>query len=262
MQQFGFRRQRYILSRSLLPVCWLLFVYFDAGIRNGQPLGEEEDRIQVQLLDFRVAIQQLGEISQECGQGLQVQGPASAETVQERVSLDLPEHLRCLGGVNRGDTEGDILEQLDEDAAQPEHYRRAELDVAQAAHDQFGPVLELRQQQHPFDDSLGAEGANGGLHRPVGLTDSLCVEERDAHPARLALVDDLRPLAEGLRLTLSQLAIAWILRRSEVTAAIAGFRDPEQIAEIAAAADCALDEETIRKIQGLTDRIPALFNNP
>jgi aryl-alcohol dehydrogenase-like predicted oxidoreductase len=72
-------------------------------------------------------------------------------------------------------------------------------------------------------------------------------------------VEGLRPLAEGLQMTLSQLALAWILRRSEATAAIVGFRDPEQVAEIAAAADCTLDGETVRKIRELTDRLPPLF---
>jgi aryl-alcohol dehydrogenase-like predicted oxidoreductase len=75
----------------------------------------------------------------------------------------------------------------------------------------------------------------------------------------LALVDGLRPLAEDLHMTLSQLAIAWILRRSEVTAAIAGCRDPGQIAEIVEAADLTLDAESVLKIGGLTDKLPALF---
>jgi aryl-alcohol dehydrogenase-like predicted oxidoreductase len=75
----------------------------------------------------------------------------------------------------------------------------------------------------------------------------------------LTFVDGLRPVAAGLHMTLPQLAVAWMLRRSEVTAAIAGCRNPDQIAEIAGAADRSLDEESIRKIDGLAEMLPPLF---
>jgi len=47
----------------------------------------------------------------------------------------------------------------------------------------------------------------------------------------LALIDKLRPIAQRKGCSLSQLAIAWVLRRPEVTAAIAGARKPTQIEE-------------------------------
>jgi aryl-alcohol dehydrogenase-like predicted oxidoreductase len=57
--------------------------------------------------------------------------------------------------------------------------------------------------------------------------------------ATLALVDKLRPIAERNKRTLAQLAIAWVLRRPEVTAAIVGARKPSQIAETASVAGLA-----------------------
>jgi len=54
--------------------------------------------------------------------------------------------------------------------------------------------------------------------------------------ATLELVDELREIADRNNVTPAQLAIAWVLRRSEVTAAIVGSRRPEQIKETAAAA--------------------------
>jgi len=54
--------------------------------------------------------------------------------------------------------------------------------------------------------------------------------------ATLALVDKLRPIAEKNKRTLAQLAVAWVLRRPEVTAAIVGARKPSQIAETASVA--------------------------
>jgi len=73
--------------------------------------------------------------------------------------------------------------------------------------------------------------------------------------ATLELVDRLRPVAERNGKTLAQLAISWVLRRPEVTAAIVGARRPEQIEETSDAADLELDSEDIEKIkQLLTER--------
>jgi aryl-alcohol dehydrogenase-like predicted oxidoreductase len=69
--------------------------------------------------------------------------------------------------------------------------------------------------------------------------------------ATLALVDKLRPIAERNKRTLAQLAIAWVLRRAEVTAAIVGARKPSQIAETAPAADWILTKNDIAKIEKL-----------
>ena len=69
--------------------------------------------------------------------------------------------------------------------------------------------------------------------------------------ATLQLVDELRPIAKRNGKTLAQLAISWVLRRSEVIAAIVGARRPEQIAETAAASDWTLAQEDIEEIEQL-----------
>jgi len=75
----------------------------------------------------------------------------------------------------------------------------------------------------------------------------------------LELVDALRPIAEAEGLTLAQLAIAWTLRRPEVTAAIVGARRPDQITETAQAGDHDLSAESIEAIeQALATREAAL----
>jgi aryl-alcohol dehydrogenase-like predicted oxidoreductase len=74
--------------------------------------------------------------------------------------------------------------------------------------------------------------------------------------ATLQLVDQLRPIAERNKITLAQLAISWVLRRSEVTAAIVGARRPEQIAETQAASDLEISSEDIEQIeQFLSERL-------
>jgi aryl-alcohol dehydrogenase-like predicted oxidoreductase len=61
----------------------------------------------------------------------------------------------------------------------------------------------------------------------------------------LQLIEDLRPIAARSSHTVGQLAVAWVLRRPEVTAAIVGARRPNQVDEIAPAADWQLSEEDI-----------------
>jgi aryl-alcohol dehydrogenase-like predicted oxidoreductase len=64
----------------------------------------------------------------------------------------------------------------------------------------------------------------------------------------LEAVQRLRPIADGLGLTMAQLALAWVLRRPEVASAIVGASRPEQVSENAAASDVELDEDTLRAI--------------
>jgi aryl-alcohol dehydrogenase-like predicted oxidoreductase len=69
--------------------------------------------------------------------------------------------------------------------------------------------------------------------------------------ANLELVDGLREIAEGAGKTVAQLAIAWTLRRPEVTGAIVGARHPDQIEETVQAVDWKLSEGEIEEIESL-----------
>jgi len=72
--------------------------------------------------------------------------------------------------------------------------------------------------------------------------------------ANLKLVKELRPIAEKNGRTVAQLAIAWVLRRPEVTAAIVGARRPAQIEETVAAGDWEISQEDVVAIEGLLDK--------
>ena len=69
--------------------------------------------------------------------------------------------------------------------------------------------------------------------------------------ATLELVEDLKKIAERNGRTCAELAISWILRRPEVTAAIVGARRPSQIIETAPAANWDLGEKDIEEIEQL-----------
>jgi aryl-alcohol dehydrogenase-like predicted oxidoreductase len=64
----------------------------------------------------------------------------------------------------------------------------------------------------------------------------------------LEAVERLRPIAAGLGLTMSQLALAWVLRRTEVATAIVGASRPEQIAASVAASGVRLPGDVLRQI--------------
>ncbi len=64
----------------------------------------------------------------------------------------------------------------------------------------------------------------------------------------LEAVQRLRPIADEAGLTMSQLALAWVLRQPNVAAAIIGATRPEQVHENAAAAAVTLTDDTLRAI--------------
>jgi 1-deoxyxylulose-5-phosphate synthase len=66
--------------------------------------------------------------------------------------------------------------------------------------------------------------------------------------ATLDAVDRLRPVADDAGLTMSQMALAWVLRQENVAAAIIGASRPEQVHENARAADVVLTDDTLRAI--------------
>jgi aryl-alcohol dehydrogenase-like predicted oxidoreductase len=70
-------------------------------------------------------------------------------------------------------------------------------------------------------------------------------------PRNLALVAALRPVADGLGISLAQLALAWNIAQPGVTAAIAGSRNAEHVRTNAAAGDVSLDEATMAAIESL-----------
>lgn len=72
--------------------------------------------------------------------------------------------------------------------------------------------------------------------------------------ANLALIEGLKPIAEEKGLTLAQLAIAWVLRRSEMTAAIVGMRSAKQAKSATPAASAALSQEEIERIEALLQK--------
>src|SRR3954464_4458368 len=85
---------------------------------------------------------------------------------------------------------------------------------------------------------------------------------------RLEAVDRLRPVAEQAGLSLVELALAWVLRRSELASAIIGATRPEQVYANAKASGIELSAETIAAIDEalgdvpIKEPLPAPFAKP
>ncbi len=71
--------------------------------------------------------------------------------------------------------------------------------------------------------------------------------------AAIELVERLKKIAERNGKTCSQLAISWVLRKPEVTAAIVGARKPKQIIETAPASNWNLSKDDIEEIEILLE---------
>jgi aryl-alcohol dehydrogenase-like predicted oxidoreductase len=64
----------------------------------------------------------------------------------------------------------------------------------------------------------------------------------------LGSVERLRPIADGLGITMAQLALAWVLRDPSVASAIVGASRPEQVEDNAAASGIELDDAVLEAI--------------
>ena len=82
----------------------------------------------------------------------------------------------------------------------------------------------------------------------------------------LEAVEKLEPIAKDMNLTMSQLAIAWVLSNPNVSSAIVGASRPEQITENAKAAGVTLPEDVLSAIDyalgDLVQTDPALTVSP
>ena len=72
----------------------------------------------------------------------------------------------------------------------------------------------------------------------------------------LEAVQKLVPIAQEAGCSLSQFALAWVLREPNVASAIVGVSKPQQLAENAAASDLKIDPALFAKAEAIADAIP------
>ncbi len=72
----------------------------------------------------------------------------------------------------------------------------------------------------------------------------------------IAKVKKLGEIAASLEITVGQLALAWILRRPEISCAIIGATKPEHVEENVKASDVSLSNDILEQIDGILDNEP------
>jgi aryl-alcohol dehydrogenase-like predicted oxidoreductase len=63
-------------------------------------------------------------------------------------------------------------------------------------------------------------------------------------------------IASSYDITMTQLALTWVLRRPEISAAIVGATRPEQVIENVKASEVRLTDDTLDQIEGILDNTP------
>lgn len=103
---------------------------------------------------------------------------------------------------------------------------------------------KYRPGQAPPADSRAASSAMGTFMGPL-LSDAV-----------LEAVDRLRPVADQAGLSMTEMALAWVLRRPELASAIVGASRPEQVHANAKASDIELTPDTLAAIDQALGDVP------
>lgn len=103
---------------------------------------------------------------------------------------------------------------------------------------------KYRPGQAPPADSRAASSAMGTFMGPL-LSDAV-----------LEAVDRLRPVADRAGLSMTEMALAWVLRRPELASAIVGASRPEQVYANAEASDIELTPDTLAAIDQTLGDVP------
>ena len=103
---------------------------------------------------------------------------------------------------------------------------------------------KYRPGQAPPADSRAASSAMGTFMGPL-LSDAV-----------LEAVDRLRPVADQAGLSMTEMALPWVLRRPELASAIVGASRPEQVHANAKASDIGLTPDTLAAIDQALGDVP------
>ncbi|MDQ1684580.1 MAG: hypothetical protein QOC82_1317 [Frankiaceae bacterium] len=108
--------------------------------------------------------------------------------------------------------------------------------------------------QQPPEGSRATDERGGGFMRDL-LDDDL-----------LRRVQELKPIADELGLTMAQLAVAWVLQNDSVTSAIVGASRPEQVEDNVKASGVRLEPAVLKRIDDVlgdtVERDPAKTQSP
>jgi len=96
---------------------------------------------------------------------------------------------------------------------------------------------------------------NDGVPEGSRATTSKFIE-RDLTEANFTKVRQLQVIASSKDITVAQLALAWILRREEMSCAITGATSPKHVISNVEASEISLDAQTLEEIEKILNNAP------
>jgi aryl-alcohol dehydrogenase-like predicted oxidoreductase len=115
----------------------------------------------------------------------------------------------------------------------------------------FGLLTGTIDAQTTFAEGDWRGGDEGEPDDP----DEVNLFDADNLPKVLAIVEQLRPIADRSGISLAQLALAWNVHQPGVTSAIAGSRSAVHVRDNADAGDIALSAETLAEVDALIAQV-------
>ena len=116
----------------------------------------------------------------------------------------------------------------------------------------YGPLAYgLLTGRFTRETRFGNDDWRGGGHG-VGYYERLFAPGK--FEANIDKVEELRPLAERIGVSLAQLALAWALHQRGVTGVIAGSRSADHVRDNSAAGDVTLEQKDLDEIESVLAR--------
>ncbi|MGB1926083.1 MAG: aldo/keto reductase [Rubripirellula sp.] len=255
---YGFGKSESLVGKalSLIPPADRPLVATKCGrVDNGDgSIGKSLTRQSV-ISECEASLQRLGV---ECIDLYQMHWPEPDEQIEEgwQTLLDLRSQgkVRYLGVSNHSVSQMRRLEGIDAiQSSQPPYSM-----IADEAEEDVLPHCEQRGIGVVCYSPMGKGLLTGAFDAKRAMSldsnDHRCRDPRFQSPQleiNLRFVRSLERVAERLGWTVAELAIAWVLRRHEVTSAIVGSRSPLQIEQTALAASREFDSATLSEIDQL-----------
>src|SRR6184192_4211293 len=151
-----------------------------------------EHGIQVELGHLREVRHELRDADDHRGERLAVHGRRAAGAAQDFRSRDAIEHRQGFLARRRREPEGDVLQHLDQDAAETESDQLAEGGIGDGADDHLLAAGEHLLDLHPVDRRFRVVAARIGDDGGEGFLGRFGAPDADHDAAGLGLVQDLR----------------------------------------------------------------------
>jgi len=82
--------------------------------------------------------------------------------------------------------------------------------------------------------------------------------QKEMTDTNISKIKQLQPIADKLEITIGQLALAWILRREEMSCAIIGATRPEHVESNVKASEVTLDNNILNQVEEILDNKPQI----